>query len=200
MATTYFEQCKRSFADVPTEGGVDTAAFLEACEGLVKLFDLLGNAAFKVVQNDMNGNIAKVNTRLNATGAGMSGTLEKLVQNEGPGGTSKRPATEGLMWLLRGLDFTAQAMRNSVNNKNEELATSFTNAYGTSLRPHHGMLVRPVFALAMKACPYRKDFYAKLGEPQSKVDEELEKWLAALEKIVAHMKSFYASGKYDKGF
>lgn len=43
---------------MPTEGGVDTAAFLEACEGLVKLFDLLGNAAFKVVQNDMNGNIA----------------------------------------------------------------------------------------------------------------------------------------------
>ncbi len=41
-----------------TEGGVDTAAFLEACEGLVKLFDLLGNTAFKVVQNDMNGNIA----------------------------------------------------------------------------------------------------------------------------------------------
>lgn len=134
----------------------------------------------------------KVNTRLNATGAEKSGTLEKLVQNEGPGGSSKRPATEGLMWLLRGLDFTAQAMRNSVNNKNEELATSFTNAYATSLRPHHGMLVRPVFALAMKACPYRKDFYAKLGEPQSKVDEELEKWLAALEKIVAHMKSFYA--------
>lgn len=96
------------------------------------------------------------------------------------------------MWLLRGLDFTAQAMRNSVNNKNEELATSFTNAYGTTLRPHHGMLIRPVFALAMKACPYRKDFYAKLGQPQEKVDEELEKWLAALEKIVAHMKSFYA--------
>ncbi|ETS63921.1 hypothetical protein PaG_02248 [Moesziomyces aphidis] len=200
MATTYFEQCRRSFADVPTEGGVDTAAFLEACEGLVKLFDLLGNTAFKVVQNDMNGNIAKVNTRLAQTGVEKSGTLEKLVQNEGPGGTSKRPATEGLMWLLRGLDFTAQAMRNSVNNKNEELATSFTSAYGTTLRPHHGMLIRPVFALAMKACPYRKDFYAKLGEPQSKVDEELEKWLAALEKIVAHMKAFYASGKYDKGF
>ncbi|GAC99428.1 hypothetical protein PHSY_007029 [Pseudozyma hubeiensis SY62] len=134
----------------------------------------------------------KVNTRLNATGAEKSGTLEKLIQNEGPGGTSKRPATEGLMWLLRGLDFTAQAMRNSVNNKNEELSVSFTNAYGTTLRPHHGMLIRPVFALAMKACPYRKDFYAKLGEPQSKVEEELEKWLAALEKIVAHMKSFYA--------
>lgn len=96
------------------------------------------------------------------------------------------------MWLLRGLDFTAQAMRNSVKNPNEELATSFTNAYTTTLRPHHGMLVRPVFGLAMKACPYRKDFYAKLGAPQDKVNQELERWLSGLEKVVAHMKQFYA--------
>ncbi|PWY97539.1 putative het-c2 protein [Testicularia cyperi] len=200
MSATYFEQCKRSFADVPSENGVDTLAFIEACEGLVKLFDLLGNTAFKVVQNDMNGNIAKVNNRLQETGPERSGTLEKLVQNEGPGGTPKRTATEGLMWLLRGLDFTAQAMRNSLTNKNEELATSFTNAYGSTLRPYHGMLVRPVFGLAMKACPYRKDFYSKLGSPPEKVDEELEKWLSGLERIVAHMKSFYASGNYEKGF
>lgn len=56
MLTLYSQH--QSFADVSTENGVDTVAFLEACEGLVKLFDLLGNPAFKVVQNDMNGNIA----------------------------------------------------------------------------------------------------------------------------------------------
>ena len=129
--------------------------------------------------------------RLNQTGAEQSGTLEKLVQNEGPGGTSKRPATEGLMWLLRALEFTALAMRNSITNKDEELVTSFTNAYGATLRPHHSMFVRPVFTLAMKACPYRKDFYSKLGAPQDRVDEQMQSWLAALEKIVTHMKSFY---------
>lgn len=37
--------------------GVDTSQFLEATEGLVKLFDLLGNSAFIIVQNDMKGNI-----------------------------------------------------------------------------------------------------------------------------------------------
>lgn len=50
----------------------------------------------------------------------------------------------------------------------------------------------------MKACPYRKDFYAKLGTPDQ-VDAQLEKWLAALEKIVARIESFYASGNYGKG-
>ena len=43
----------------------------------------------------------------------------------------------------------------------------------------------------MKACPYRKDFYAKLGSPPEKVEEELHRWLDALEKIVNTMQAFY---------
>ncbi|KAG1086568.1 hypothetical protein G6F42_020938 [Rhizopus arrhizus] len=54
---TYFDTLKRSYVDVDTSKGIDTEQFLEATEGLVKLFDLLGSAAFSVVQNDMNGNI-----------------------------------------------------------------------------------------------------------------------------------------------
>ena len=46
----------------------------------------------------------------------------------------------------------------------------------------------------MKACPYRKEFYAKLGEPQDKVEDELAKWLDALEKIIAQLEAFYAAG------
>ncbi|PWN48438.1 putative het-c2 protein [Violaceomyces palustris] len=189
---TYFDTVKKSYADVPVTGeGVDTSAFLEATEGLVKLFDLLGSSAFSVVQNDMNGNIKKIRERLLSTGPDLSGTLEKLVANEGKPGDKKRTATEGLMWLLRGLDFTAQALRRSRNDKSEELAASFTKAYETSLRPHHSFVVRPIFSLAMKACPFRKDFYAKLGSPPEKVDEELERWLSALEKIVKQLQDFY---------
>lgn len=43
------------------EEGVDTSQFLEATEGVIKLFDLLGNAAFTIVQNDMSANV-KVST------------------------------------------------------------------------------------------------------------------------------------------
>ena len=60
----------------------------------------------------------------------------------------------------------------------------------------------------MKACPYRADFYAKLMEDKSggppaseeKLNEQLNKWLAALEAIVKRMEDFYAKGKHDKGF
>jgi hypothetical protein len=44
----------------------------------------------------------------------------------------------------------------------------------------------------MSATPYRKDFYKKLGDDDSKVQAELEKWLAALEKVVAVLNQFLA--------
>ena len=59
----------------------------------------------------------------------------------------------------------------------------------------------------MKACPYRADFYAKLaadpngGSPasQEKVNEELDKWLTALDSIVTRMENFYEKGGHNKG-
>jgi hypothetical protein len=42
----------------------------------------------------------------------------------------------------------------------------------------------------MSATPYRKDFYAKLGSDETKVNAELEKWLAALEAQVSILNEF----------
>lgn len=46
----------------------------------------------------------------------------------------------------------------------------------------------------MKACPYRAVFYAKLGEPLEKVEEELALWLDALERLIARLEAFYENG------
>jgi hypothetical protein len=58
----------------------------------------------------------------------------------------------------------------------------------------------------MKACPYRKDFYAKLAaDPDGgasasmeRLNEALNKWLAALSAIVKQMEAFYEQGGYNK--
>lgn len=42
----------------------------------------------------------------------------------------------------------------------------------------------------MKACPYRKDFYAKLGDDEAKVQTELDAWVKALEDIVQILNDF----------
>ena len=51
-------------------------------------------------------------------------------------------------------------------------------------------MVKPIFSAAMSATPYRKDFYAKLGDDVAMVAAELRVWLAALEKILAVLKGF----------
>ncbi|KAI0256346.1 glycolipid transfer protein [Lactifluus subvellereus] len=195
-----------SFAEVPiTDAGVDTLAFLKASEGLVGLFDLLGSAAFSVVQSDLRGNITKVRARYDEAPT-LSNTLEKLVENEK--GEKKRKATEGLMWLLRGLQFTCKALQGAQANTSEELAVAFGKAYDVTLKAFHNFVVKGIFSVAMKACPYRADFFNKLkadpagGSPASDdhVNEALNNWLAALDGIVTRLQTFYKAGGHDKGF
>lgn len=45
----------------------------------------------------------------------------------------------------------------------------------------------------MSATPYRKDFYAKLGDDQPRVNKELNDWLKGLEHTVAVLNTFLAS-------
>lgn len=93
----------------------------------------------------------------------------------------------------RGLDFTCAALSSNVAKSSEELADSFRTAYGSTLKPYHSFLVKPIFSAAMSACPYRKDFYAKLGEDPEKVQSEMRVYLAGLEKVVGLLKTFLDS-------
>jgi len=80
-------------------------------------------------------------------------TLESLLAAEKAAhkNAKDRKTTEGLMWLLRGLKFTARGLRHNVDNPSAELSTSFTQGYEESLKKHHGMMVRPVFYVSREA-------------------------------------------------
>lgn len=107
--------------------------------------------------------------------------------------TKKHTATEGLLWLVRGLEFMCIALSQNLANVSVELAESFRSAYAATLKPHHSFLVKPIFSAAMGAVPYRKDFYAKVGSDPEKVNAELAKYLASLDKIVGILKGFMDS-------
>jgi hypothetical protein len=167
----------------------------------------------------------KVRTRYDETPT-LSNTLEKLVENEK--GEKKRKATEGLLWLLRGLQFTCKALQNALENASEELAEAFRKSYEGTLKAFHNFVVKGIFAVgsfspsspstavhffilfqvALKACPYRADFFEKLkadpagGPPASDdhLNEGLNRWLAALDGIVTRVQAFYRAGGHDKGF
>jgi hypothetical protein len=188
---TFFDTLKKSFTNVPVDSekdnAVSTTEFLEAAESLATLFDVLGSVAFTPVKTDMLGNVKKIRDRQLAAPLDSS-SLQSLVSNELK--IKKHTATEGLVWLVRGLDFTAIALSKNIDTSSEELSTSFRNAYGSTLKPYHGFMVKPLFSAAMSACPYRKDFYAKLGADQEKVASELRVWLGALEKQIVILKGF----------
>ncbi|KAI5861565.1 het-c [Durotheca rogersii] len=188
---TLLDTFKKSFVDVPVDASNDnaisTTEFLEAAESLTTMFDVLGSVAFSPVKSDMLGNVKKIRDRQLAAPA-ESETLQALVLNELK--TRKHTATEGLLWLVRGLEFTYLALSQNLAQEGEELSTSFRNAYGSTLKPHHGILIKPVFSAAMSACPYRKDFYPKLGDDHAKVSVELKAYLDALERIVGILKEF----------
>lgn len=91
---------------------------------------------------------------------------------------------------IRGLDFTAQALAHNLAKSEVELADSFREAYGNTLKPHHSFMIKPIFSAAMGATPYRKDFYTKLGGDQSTVTAALNREVTALEERVSILKEF----------
>ena len=88
--------------------------------------------------------LQKVRARYDETPT-LSNTLEKLVENEK--GEKKRKATEGLMWLLRGLQFTCKALQNAQANASQELAEAFSKSYDVTLKVFHNFLVKGVFSV-----------------------------------------------------
>ncbi|KAI8638164.1 glycolipid transfer protein domain-containing protein [Parasitella parasitica] len=172
-----------SYADVQVrEDGIDTAQFLEATDSMVNMFDLFGNTAFGVVQSDMKNNVSKIRTRFLENPIEYD-TLESLMAKEAH--LQRRLATEAVLWLKRGLDFTAKSLEHSINNPNEELNVSFSLAYNTTLRPYHSFIVRPIFNIAMNACPWRQTFYEKIGVQNDESIKLMRGWLESLLHLIA---------------
>lgn len=56
------------------------------------------------------------------------------------------------------------------------------------------------FQVAVRAAPYRRDFYSRIsqGAPMEKLDAELAKWLSGLDVIVKRLKGFIEGEGYGR--
>ena len=90
-----------------------------------------------------------------------------------------------------GLEFTGEAIRDSLDTPNKELVDSFRAAYGNTLKPHHSFVVKPIFNAALSATPYRKDFFTKLGfDASAEPESALKEYVSALQNQVNILKDF----------
>jgi hypothetical protein len=70
---------------------------------------------------------------------------------------------------------------------------SFSRAYDSVLKHHHGFAIRAIVQVALRACPRREDFYCRIaqGGDREKLNSEMGKWLEGLDGIVSRMSKFY---------
>ncbi|MXQ85238.1 hypothetical protein E5288_WYG014355 [Bos mutus] len=199
---TFFSTMNTSFSDIELleDSGIPTEAFLASCYAVVPVLDKLGPTVFAPVKMDLVGNIKKVNQKY-ITNKEEFTTLQKIVLHEVEADVAqvRNSATEALLWLKRGLKFL-KGFLTEVKNGEKDIQTALNNAYGKTLRQHHGWVVRGVFALALRAAPSYEDFVAALtikeGDHQKAafsvgMQRDLSLYLPAMEKQLAILDTLY---------
>ncbi|CAH0028951.1 unnamed protein product [Clonostachys rhizophaga] len=194
---TVLQTFKQAFTDVAVDANnrVDTTQFLEATESWTTLFDAIAAVAFSPVKKDMLFNVGRIREQQTAAPA-ESTTLQDLVENELK--SNKQNAADGLLWLIRAIDFTFRALKRTVDNPKEELAESFRISYKETLKPYHPFWIKPVFTASMSLCPYRAAFIANLGDDAEQATSELKTHLEALSKIINILSPFIEAKAANK--
>ncbi|XP_040208871.1 pleckstrin homology domain-containing family A member 8 isoform X1 [Rana temporaria] len=202
LPETFFSTMTHRFSDLVYEGedGIPTEYFLNSCYAIVPVLDKLGPTVFAPVKMDFVGNIKKINQKYITNKEELT-TLQKIVLHEVNANLAqvRNSATEALLWLKRGLKFLFQFL-SEVKNGESNIQTALSNAYGKTLRQHHGWVVRGVFALALRAAPTYEGFVAALavheGDEKHKfffdgMMRDLNLYLPAMEKQLNLLDTLY---------
>ncbi|XP_015750045.1 PREDICTED: pleckstrin homology domain-containing family A member 8-like, partial [Acropora digitifera] len=103
---------------------------------------------------------------------------------------------------FRALEFM-QVFLSEVSRGEKDLAVAAATAYGKTLRRYHGWVVRGVFALAVKAVPYRSDFLTSLGTteqglaPHKDVIRDMKVCVEGLTRVTNIINQLYRKHKLD---
>ncbi|XP_054847292.1 pleckstrin homology domain-containing family A member 8 isoform X2 [Eublepharis macularius] len=199
---TFFSVMNNRFSDIDLfeDGGIPTEEFLQSCYAIVPVLDKLGPTVFAPVKMDFVGNIKKINQKF-ITNKDEFNTLQKIVLHEvnTEEAQVRNSATEALLWLKRGLKFLKEFLT-ELKNGEKNIQTALNNAYGRTLRQHHGWVVRGVFALALRASPTYECFVAALSVRDCDNQEEvfysgmqrdLNIYLPAMEKQLGILDALY---------
>eukprot|EP00058_Branchiostoma_floridae_P019947 XP_002605437.1 hypothetical protein BRAFLDRAFT_120663 [Branchiostoma floridae] len=160
------------------------------------------------VKMDVQGNIRKL-TQKYSTNPVVYCTLQDIVKQEMASNSTqvKNSATDAIMWLKRGLQFTREVFIEIVQGE-RDLTVAVGNAYEKTLKKYHGFVVRGVVALAMKAVPFYEDFRTKMtsaagdeykGTPlaEKALMQDAETYADALGALTTILHEFYVTNNLD---
>ncbi|CAJ0581216.1 unnamed protein product, partial [Mesorhabditis spiculigera] len=159
---TYFSKAEHIFPHLE-DGKIPTEQFLSACQGIADFVGFLGTA-FAPVKADISGNVTKVRARFEKNKEGQKYLQDLIDQDLAENGGKLGIATEGLLWLKRGLEFMLHMLGQMIDqykaggdrSKTESLVQVINYAYERSLKRHHGFMSKQLFKLVIHAAPYRR--------------------------------------------
>ena len=175
----------------------DAAAFADASLALISVFDLISGMG--IASSDMRGNALTIQ---NAAQAAPGETLASLVNAETAdkdAGTLGKLAGDGktvscaLLWLGRALNFILKMLSVMMAEPTKKMSDCVYAGYEVSLRPHHGMIIRGTFSVAVKAAPNRDTFIAKLGPSEAEVFGLIGAEMKDMEELVGAISAFLMS-------
>lgn len=148
------------------EFNVPAKQFLDAVHTLSSMFDLLpGVSLAKIAMMD---HITKIRAHLKADRPNL--TLRDMVEEELKHKTHKdvfadqKSVCHQLTWLTRAIGFLNGIVQELQSDAAKEMNAAVSASYATSLRPHHGFVVRNTVLVAAKAAPSRATFMKRLDE------------------------------------
>uniref|UniRef100_A0A131YK40 Pleckstrin homology domain-containing family A member 8 n=1 Tax=Rhipicephalus appendiculatus TaxID=34631 RepID=A0A131YK40_RHIAP len=197
---TFFSVMEHSFNDLSPAIGIPTEQFLNSCRSILAVFDVLGSTAFVPVKMDIQGNIGKLQARYDTDPTHFN-KLFDMVQQEIDSGanTARNSVTDALLWLSRALAFI-HAFLEQIQLGNAVLTDCASVAYATTLKCHHGWVVRSIFAVALRAMPELEPFIEAMApSPDDLQHPDYRKqlfadggaYVQALQEVLDALNNFY---------
>lgn len=199
---TFFSAMEHSFTNLASSAtnNIPTEQFLQSCRSILAVFDVLNSTAFVPVKMDIQGNIGKLQARLDSDPARFAALLDMVQQEVDAGSCSARnSATDALLWLARALAFI-HAFLEQIHAGNAVLSDCASAAYNVTLKCHHGWVVRSIFAVALRAMPELELFIEAMApspkdaehpEYRTQLFADCGDYLAALRDVLDAVNNFY---------
>eukprot|EP01135_Chromosphaera_perkinsii_P000099 Nk52_evm1s26 gene=Nk52_evmTU1s26 len=185
-------------------GEVPTEDFLKACDGISMIFDVLGSIKFKMLKDDMCGNINRLRGKYESNRSACA-TLQSIIQLEIRENThqDKKSCTVGLLWLKRALEFILHFVDlvRKLPATESKLGGCAQEAYAKSLKPFHGMIVGGIFSVAVRSVPTREDLFMALSNEKAVGDDvvlfDMEEFVKGLSPVINAIDQYYKQSKLD---
>jgi hypothetical protein len=183
------------------QSGADGRVFVAASSATAAIFECMGSVV-SPVKADMQGNTDKIQQNVAKLQTPL--TIQQMIDREIEiAGSAQAASKEGsttlaMVWLGRMLRLVARMVDELDRNPSKSPTECILAGYSSCLSPHHPWAQRLVITTAIKACPSRRDFIAKLGADEQAVEGGFRPFHEAINPVLQQLQQFLIDKNLDQ--